>query len=143
MSNSSAADNPQIALYFTVSVDAVDLGVFTEVSGLGMNFGTEQKEQGGSIMFTSQLTGRVTYPNLELTRPVGPHSETLMNWLNSITPAFNPATAEVQGLAPDGSVLMKWQLYGVVPVSWTGPTWDAANPAIATEKLELGYQGFL
>jgi len=37
----------------------------------------------------------------------------------------------------------KWNLEGVYPVKWTGPSLDAAGNQIAVETLELAHNGFL
>ena len=38
---------------------------------------------------------------------------------------------------------MSWQMMGVSPVGWTGPTMDATSTTIAMERLELAHMGFL
>ena len=36
-----------------------------------------------------------------------------------------------------------WNLSGVVPVRWTGPSLNVESPKIATETIEIAHHGFL
>jgi hypothetical protein len=42
-----------------------------------------------------------------------------------------------------GKIIYTWSLDGVVPASWTGPSFDVNAHQLATETLELAYTGFL
>ena len=36
-----------------------------------------------------------------------------------------------------------WNLSGVVPVRWTGPSLNVDSPKVATETIEIAHHGFL
>ncbi len=36
-----------------------------------------------------------------------------------------------------------WNLSGVVPVRWTGPSLNVESPKVATETIEIAHHGFL
>jgi phage tail-like protein len=42
-----------------------------------------------------------------------------------------------------GEEVASWNLTGVYPSKWTGPSLDANGKAVATETLELVHNGFL
>ena len=139
--------DPVVSIYFRLEVDNVDLGVFTQCSGLGMEMQFEQYEEGGGGLFVQQLPGRVRYNNLEVTRPIGPWTAQTMSWLNamnsSLLHGFQPTTARLSALDPGGDIVFAWQLQGVLPARWTGPSFDVTNPSPATETLELAYTAIL
>ncbi len=46
-------------------------------------------------------------------------------------------------LRPDLSRIISWQVFGIVPVRWQGPSFDPANSAAAVETLEIAHAGLL
>jgi hypothetical protein len=50
----------------------------------------------------------------------------------------------LKALNPNMSIVMTWNLEGVLPVSWSGPSYDVlTSPEVASETLEFAYKGFL
>jgi phage tail-like protein len=45
--------------------------------------------------------------------------------------------------ADNSKPIWQWDLTGVIPVRWTGPSLSAESAKIATETLELAHHGFL
>jgi len=52
-------------------------------------------------------------------------------------------TAEITVLDPAGDVVATWNLAGIFPAKWTGPTLDVAGNQVAIETLELAHNGFM
>ena len=46
----------------------------------------------------------------------------------------------ITALNSEGSEISTWNLLGVVPVKWNGPTLDIMSNALATETLEIAYE---
>jgi phage tail-like protein len=128
-----------VGCYFSLTIDNVNLGVFTTCSGLGMELGVTQFEQGGGGMTVYQLPGRVKYTNLTVTRPIGADTKRTMTWLNSVVNSPSYSTAQISALDTQLRTIFTWTLHGVVPARWTGPSFDAANAQVVTETLELAY----
>ena len=42
----------------------------------------------------------------------------------------------------DGSVVATWELDGVGPVRWSGPTLNLDSPKVAIETVEIAHHGF-
>jgi phage tail-like protein len=40
-----------------------------------------------------------------------------------------------------GTPAMVWYVRRAVPASYTGPTWDASQNAVAVESLEIAHEG--
>jgi phage tail-like protein len=51
-----------------------------------------------------------------------------------------PQTMSISALNAAGEEITTWNLAGVIPVKWTGPTLDVMGNAIAMETLEVAYE---
>jgi phage tail-like protein len=51
-----------------------------------------------------------------------------------------PQTMSISALSSAGEEITTWNLAGVLPVKWTGPTLDIMGNAIAMETLEVAYE---
>lgn len=139
------ADNtdPAVSVCFTVQIDDADLGYFNSCDGLGCEVVIEQREEGGNNGFVWQLPTRVKYSTIKLSRPVGADSPKLTAWLAGFATGVSRQTASIQARRADRSVVASWNLDGVIPVRWSGPSLNPDSPKIATETIELAHHGFL
>ena len=135
--------DPAITICFTVNIDGHDLGAFMTCDGLALEFQVEQREEGGNNAFVHMLPGRVKYSNVKFTRPINGDSAKVRAWLSEMTRQVRRTTAEITALTIDGKKVASWGLDGVIPVRWTGPSFSADSPKVATETLELAHHGFL
>src|SRR5437660_12869752 len=136
---------PETALSprFTVSIDGVDLGMWTKCEGLAVEYEVFEYQEGGHNDYVHRLPGRRKYTNVKLTRPLDKDSQTIVTWVSGMVSRVDRHEAEITVRDPDGHVVCRWNLTGVYPVKWTGPTLDAAGNQVATESLELAHNGFL
>jgi phage tail-like protein len=93
--------------------------------------------------FQHHLPNHLKYDNIVLERPVSADTATVMNWLSAYHMLPIPTTGEVACVDQSGKVLMSWEMFGVTPVSWKGPNFDANATNVATEVLTLAHMGFL
>lgn len=134
---------------FLVEVDGVEIGWFTEVSGLQVDVEVEDIQEGGENGYTHKLPGRMTWPNIVLKRGVT-QNDALLTWLNkSSGEGFAAAgnklkrsSAAITLLAADGKRLRAWNFDGAFPVKWTGPSFAASSTDMAVEELEIAHHGF-
>lgn len=132
-----------VSVFFLVQIDDKDLGSFNSCDGLGVEVVLEQREEGGNNGFVWQLPTRIKYSNVKLTRPVGKDSAKLTAWLASFASGVRRQTATISAMTADRTVVATWNLDGVVPVRWTGPSLNPDSPKVATETVELAHHGFL
>lgn len=136
--------SPGITHFFTVTVDSVDLGSWTKMSGIGMSIATTDRPESAMTFFQHHLPGALTYAPITLERPVGPESAAVMAWISAYHILPVPTAGQISCLDQTGTVVMMWEMMGVTPVSWKGPSMDAAaGPNTATESLTLAHMGFL
>jgi phage tail-like protein len=134
---------PAVSVCFAVSIDGAQLGAFNTCEGLGCEVVIEQREEGGNNGFVWQLPTRVKYSNVKLSRPVGKDSHKLTAWLASFASGVQRYTATISAMTSDREVVATWNLEGVIPVRWSGPSLNPDTPKVAMETVELAHHGFL
>lgn len=134
---------------FIFEVDGVQIGVFTEVSGLEVHVEVATYEEGGENGYVHQLPGRMSWPNIVLRRGVT-ESDAFFAWVNKTSgPGFSAngnkltrSTGAITAIGSDGLRLRSWELQQVFAVRWSGPRFAVATADQLDEELELAHHGF-
>ncbi|HEY4189170.1 MAG TPA: phage tail protein [Candidatus Limnocylindrales bacterium] len=133
--------DPAVNIAYKVTIDGfVPLGMWTKVDGLGMEYQITEYREGGINGYTHKILGPCKYTNLRLSRPVDSTSDLLMIWLQSNMLKVVPQTMAITAMTAGGEDITTWNLAGVVPVKWTGPSLDVMSNNVSTETLEVVYQ---
>jgi phage tail-like protein len=133
--------DPAVNIAYRCTIDGfIPLGIWTKIEGLGMEYQVTEYREGGVNGYTHKILGPCKYTNLRLSRPVDSTSQLLMFWLQSNMIAVIPQTLAITAMTAGGEDITTWNLAGVVPVKWTGPSLDVMSNNVATETLELTYQ---
>ena len=135
-------DDPGSTIWFSLSIDGESLGYFNGCEGLASQVEVEHRQEGGNNGFVWALPTRVTFSTIRLTRPLTPDTTKVAKWISSVQTGIKRPTAQIAALRADGSEVASWGLIEVLPVRWSGPSLDPANPAVATEVLEIAHHGF-
>jgi phage tail-like protein len=131
-----------LTLRFKVVVDAqADLGAWTKCEGLGYEYDVQEIKEGGNNGYTHRLPIRVKNQNIRLTRPVDKDTRTVSTWIASMGTNPRRSSAVITVLDANGTTVFAWQLAGVYPIKWTGPTFDVGSTTVAMETLELVHNG--
>lgn len=137
-------EDPAVTLFFNVTVDQHDLGIFTACSGLGCEVVIEAHEEGGNQMFVHQLPGRMKFTNIVLTRSIDSDTQTVARWITAMANDPQRSTGSITVMTRDGTRIASWGLLDVIPVKWKGPQLASEGGAkVATETLELAHHGFV
>jgi phage tail-like protein len=134
--------DPAVSVCFIVKIDDQSLGAFNSCEGLGCEVVIEQREEGGHNGAVWQLPTRLKYPNIKLSRPVTKDTAKVTKWFNSVATGVSHKTASITAQTLDGTEVACWNLMGVVPVRWTGPSLNPDSPKVATETVEIAHHGF-
>ncbi|MCD9196234.1 phage tail protein [Streptomyces albireticuli] len=129
------------SVFFTLAIGGNDLGAFHTCDGLGAQVEVETYAEGGNNGFAWQLPGRITWSNITLTRPVTSDTAKIARWLDELVRRVEPKNGEIVALKPDLSRIVSWQVLGIVPVRWQGPSFDPSSSRAATETLEIAHEG--
>ena len=87
--------DPAVGLYFSVSIDSIDLGAFSTCDGLSVEVQTEDREEGGQNGFVHKLPVRVKYTNVKFTRPIGPDSSKVAKWFAGMATGVKQANGAI------------------------------------------------
>ena len=149
MANDNFDAERATAATFLVAVDGVEIGRFTEISGLQVTVETEDIQEGGQNSFVHKVPGRMTWPNIVLKRGIT-QNDSLITWLNKSSGEqfsvnnnkLKRSTAAITLLGPANKRLRSWEFEGAFPVKWTGPSFSVTANDIAMEELEICHHGF-
>ena len=146
MPDGSGTHRASSSANFSVSIDGVAVGTFTEVAGLAAEVSVEEIAEGGSG-FVHKMPSKVTWPNLVLKRGLVQGNELLL-WFEEFTEnviagkAYSRSTITINAHRPDSSIIREWNFMGGIPVKWTGPNFQAGSNQVQVEELEIAHHGF-
>ena len=136
--------DPAVSIRFQLSLDNQTIGWWNSFEGLGMETAVETREEGGNNSWVHQLPTRLKFSNVKLSRPINQDSEKVALWFMAISQQVKRgSTAQIKAVDGEGHVIAQWSLNDVVPVRWTGPSFNVESPKVATETIELAFHGFL
>jgi phage tail-like protein len=133
--------DPALSIVYKCIIDGVlPLGLWNKIEGLGFEYQVTEYREGGVNGYTHKILGPAKYTNLRLSRPVDSNSMYLSMWVQSAMIKVVPQTMAISALNAAAEEITTWNLAGVIPVKWTGPTLDIMGNAIAMETLEVAYE---
>ena len=131
---------PALSLTYKVTIDGViPLGTWSKIEGLGFSYEVTEYREGGINGYMHKIVGPLKYDNVRLSRPVDSDSMLLSIWLSANLVKVVPQTMSITALNSAGEEVTTWNLAGVVPVKWQGPSLDILGNQIAMETLEVAY----
>ena len=131
---------PALTLFYKVTIDGViPLGTWSKIEGLGFSYDVKEYREGGVNGYMHKIVGPLKYDNVRLSRPVDSDSMLLYIWLSANLLKVVPQTMEIMVMNSEGKEVTTWNLSGVVPVKWQGPSLDIFGNQIAMETLEVAY----
>jgi phage tail-like protein len=136
------APDPVGELRYKVEIKDLEIGRFTEVSGLQVEYEITEYGEGGNNDFTHKLRGRRKYPNLTLKRGVT-NEDALLTWFMRCETMSHGRTVMLSLIGPNAKPVRSWAFDDAYPVKWQGPTLKAGSNNIATETLEIAHAGLI
>jgi len=142
--------DPPFVGKFIFKIGTLEIGAFTEVTGLSVQIDVEELAEGGQNAYTHKLLGRMKWPNIVFKRGLT-DPDTLFKWLlqysgDGFTQSGNKtgegSDGSISVLKANGTPFRTWSLMGVKPVKWTGPRLSASSRDLAIEELEVCHSGF-
>jgi phage tail-like protein len=141
---------PAAPYRFEVVVDGVSLGSFTACEGLSAEYEAEPYREGGANGYVHRLPGRLTHPNIRLSRALDGSSAgglSLAAWFSKFDDGSDRTqtsrTVGITAYTASGVQVGTWSLHDAIPVKWTGPNFSSDGTGTAKETLEFAHQGFM
>ena len=142
--NGKNLNDPAVSIRFHLKVDQLAIGWWNSFEGLGMETSVMQLEEGGNNAYVHQLPTRLKYSNIKLSRPINEESHLVATWFMDIAKVVTRGhNAFIMAVDGANKPIATWELADVIPVRWTGPSFNIESPKMATETLELAFHGFL
>ena len=149
MPSGARTPDPPFVGAFMLEIDGLEIGRFTEITGLSVQMEVEEVKEGGNNEATIKLPGRLTWPNIVLKRGIT-DNDSLMQWIlacsgEGLTGEGNKVTrrnGRISLLDATAAPVRTWNITAAMPVKWTGPQLSAGGNSLATEELEVGHGGF-
>jgi phage tail-like protein len=124
---------------FVLRIPDIDtVGAFHSCQGLQLSVEIMEYREGGNNDIVHRLPGRLTYPNLMLSRGLT-NEDVLLRWFYA-TP-HEAQLKEVTLTIGGGGMQRTFTFAEAYPVSWSGPTVDLNGTTVATESLEVAHAG--
>jgi phage tail-like protein len=134
--------DPYAGLRFRVQLEGLEVGGFSEVSGLEAVVETTTYREGGENSYEHQLPGPVAYPRHVILRRGLTDGTELWDWLEQVGLGFVlRRNLTITLLGADGEPALLWDCRRAFPVGWSGPELTADAPLVAFETLELAHEG--
>jgi phage tail-like protein len=137
--------SPYGAFNFTVEVQGIELGGFSDVSGLGTELTVAEYRNGNEREnHVRKVAGLHKVSDVTLKRGVI-NSETLWDWVEEARVAGPAAQRSVVITLQNESheAVQSWVLRGVIPLKYTGPTLAGKGGGdVAMEEIVLSAEGF-
>jgi phage tail-like protein len=139
------AQEPVAGFRFSVNIDGVATGWFTDCGGLSVERTLYPYEEGGLNAYVHQLPSRIKHTNVTLKRGVA--DEALWKWfagdadegLYEAKVTYRDVTIILYNV--DRTEAKRWNLSHAYPVKWTGPDLKAGDNQVAIETLEIVHHG--
>lgn len=134
---------------FMVEVDGREIGQFHQASGLELHVAVEEIPEGGQNGFVHKVPGRMSWPNIVLTRGVT-QNDLFFDWVSESSGEgfaghgnkLGRFTVAITMTSRQGKRLRSWELEGAFPVRWKGPQFASASADPLVEELEIAHHGF-
>lgn len=134
--------DPYLGFNFTVEIDGLLAGGFSEVSGLQIAIDVQVYREGGENLFEHQLPGPARYPQrLTLKRGLTDR-DVFWDWTQQVARGVIVRRNITIALHDEsGAPVMLWDCRRAFPVHWSGPDLRADGNAVAFETVELAHHG--
>lgn len=134
--------------------NGTSLGLWQSCKGLQFEMKYKYVEQGGQYTSRVPLPETIAWSQITLERAVEQKASLVVwTWLQKCINGWGTAPT-APGAFPDATNMtitlldyqlngvLQWQLEGVRPVKWVGPSLGATDNKVAIEQLVLEHQGF-
>lgn len=139
---------PPTGFHFLVNFEGLDINYpgksdvgFQEVSGINVDIGVEEYQEGGENRFLHRLPKPVSYPNLVMKRGMLIGSQ-LVQWFREAVEGFSFEANDITVvlLNSDHNPLQAWNFVNAWPVKWSIDGLQAKENKLMIESIEFAYQ---
>lgn len=135
------ADYPYGKFRYTVEIDGIEAGGFSEVSGFDASIDVIEYREGDMVQTPMKFPGLKKYGNITLKKGVT-DSTVLYTWVMAgVEGEVERKTITITLLDATGAATASWQVINAWPVKYTAPDFNATASEAAIETLEIAHEG--
>src|SRR4051794_4306026 len=131
---------PQLNFEVTVPTLNVQVGFFTQATGLSMQIDVLEYLEGGRNDMVHKLPSRIKQGNLTLKRGLTTEGA-LLAWFKKSVVKAEPTDLSLTLYDSAGKKVQGWSFAQAYPVKWTASDLNAGGNEIMTETLEIAHSG--
>jgi len=131
-----------VSVRYLVTLDGTELGAFSTCEGLGCEVVVETREEGGRNDYVWQLPTRLKFTNIKLSRPLGRDTEKVAHLFGGMVNGYQRSGGTIVAMRADGKEIARWSLREVLPIRWTGPSFNPDQAKVLIETVEIAHHGF-
>jgi len=133
--------DPYRVFKFVVEVDGVEIGGFSDVSGLETKVETDDVREGGVNDFVHKIAKHSTYPSLTCKRGIT-DSTRMSDWIATVVGGtVERHTLSVVLMDQQGTEKWRWSFRDAFPVKWALSELSATSGNVAVENVEFAHHG--
>lgn len=133
--------DPCLSFRFRVEIENINVGSFSDVTGLQIEIETEEYREGGVNQFVHRFPKGIKYQPLVLKRGITDAND-LWKWYKEVMDGkISRKNVTVVLMDSLGNDKKRWIFWRAYPTKWTGPELKASSSVIAFESIELVHQG--
>ena len=133
--------DPYVGFLFRVEILGLQVGGFSQVSGLEREVQTEDFREGGLNDYTHKLATVTKYQNLSLKRGIADATE-LWQWHQDVVNGkIEKRQINIVLTDPLGQEKWRWVFEKAYPVKWSGAEFNASSNAVFVESVEFVHNG--
>jgi len=136
--------DPFLSFKFRVEINQLEVGGFSEVTGLQVEVEVFDYREGGLNDYIHKLAGPVRYPSNLILKHGLMDAEAIWQWeqqmLRGEVKRHNVSIILMNSAGKDK---WRWEFQDAFPVKWSGPDLRASSAEVAIETLELAHRGLM
>ncbi|MDE7299011.1 MAG: phage tail protein [Lachnospiraceae bacterium] len=126
---------------YTLEVQGLNLGGFSEVSGFDASIDVIEYREGDKVQTPMKVPGLKKYGNITMKQGVA-DKDALYKWMETgFEKDVDRKTVTITLLDINGQPAASWQIINAWPTKYTAPDFNATSSEIAVETLELAHEG--
>jgi phage tail-like protein len=134
--------DPYLSYRFRVEIKGVQVGAFSEVTGLQVEIETHDYREGGVNEYIHKVAGPARYPSNLILKHGLMDADVLWSWQQEVVQGgFARHNGSIILMNSAGDAVWRWNFTDAYPVRWVGPELRAGTAEVAVETLELVHRG--
>jgi phage tail-like protein len=127
---------------YRVELDGIQVGGFSEASGLESSIESIEYREGGENTTVRKLPGKTTYTDIGLRRGITEGDNALSEWHREAAEGtISRRSGSIVVLDRAGQEVLRYNFFNAWPMKWSPPDFNATANEVAIEELTLAHEG--